>query len=170
MIRLFPLIPLLFAASPAFADDLQAMLAWGDRVVAKYGQFLKANQPSARLDGLTNDDKPCSLVLIGSVTSHRQYNVALGTSSTGTTNPGDYSWIDTAISPEPVPAGYRLNRLVVGAHVIIIDVFIDDNKYGERINAQNEIEILSDDLNNVTQVNGSSSVWPTSKCFFNLKP
>ena len=60
---------------------------------------------------------------------------------------------------------------VVGTNVVIIDVLIDDEVQGTTttIKAQNHLEILSDNLDNVTQVNGSSSAWPTSTCSFKPK-
>ncbi|UGY23191.1 hypothetical protein HU675_0035330 [Bradyrhizobium septentrionale] len=170
MIKLFPIVALLFSASPAFADDVAAMLTWGDRIVAKYGPTAENKQPGASLDGLTTDRKPCSLVLIGSATSHRQYTISLGASSTGTPNPGYYSWIDTVINPEPVPSGYQLHQLVVGIHAVIINVSIDVSRFGETSNAQNYLEILTDSLENVTLVSGSSSALPSLTCLFKPKP
>jgi hypothetical protein len=169
MIKSLVMISVLFVASAAFADDdVSPVLNWGDQFVAKYGPTLHDKTPGAALNGKTIDQKPCTFTLIGSSNSHRQYWISLGTSSTGSSNPGDFTWIETPINPEPVPSGYQLEQIDVRSDRIIIRVSLNvmDPVIGHKVSAQNQLEIWSGGLGDVTRVEGSSSHWPLSSCLF----
>jgi len=158
----------LLAAPSAFAGtaNVNAVLDFGDQFRAKYGNELKGSTPDGRQCTLSVWDKSYKGDSSCGPVDQREAYISLGTSSDGSASPGSYTYVGFWINPDCtfVPP-YDVKTMDVTPQTIHIDI-LGDGKAPNGQYVENDLVIRTDAQGNLTQVQGSSSHWPSSTCIF----